>query len=146
NLSPKSLASTSNSNNDSKYKEFDKVLLDIFYMSPWNVDELEICQEKIFLNLDKNLMKEIYDRVGGVPRYVLQVAEEMSEKIAKKDNSVDSHSVIISYVFQHIEQAINELQEPIKLLQCMSENSTYVSYSSRLLHLWPLDETYRKAR
>src|SRR5205809_602329 len=39
NLSPKSLASTSNSNNDSQYQEFDKVLLDIFYMSPWSVDE-----------------------------------------------------------------------------------------------------------
>ncbi|KAF0474669.1 rxlr effector candidate protein [Gigaspora margarita] len=59
-----------------EFQEFNKIIVKRFCMSPWSLNELLICQEHIFLAVPVDIIVELYSKAGGVPRYVLQRAEE----------------------------------------------------------------------
>ena len=44
-------------------------------MAPWRLDELQECRKDVFEKLETELVELLYNRIGGIPRYVLQVAE-----------------------------------------------------------------------
>ena len=72
----------------SEYQEFDKQGLPKYYMAPWSLPELKRCREQVFENLPYNVMQQFYDKVGGIPRYVLQIPAK--EYAGRKVTSTDA--------------------------------------------------------
>ncbi|KAH7038616.1 hypothetical protein BKA57DRAFT_539669 [Linnemannia elongata] len=72
--SPKTLYSEMN-----QYQEIDKRVPWRYYMAPWVLEELERCRGDIrdFQAVTKEFMEELYDLVGGVPRYVLEKPKDI---------------------------------------------------------------------
>ncbi|RUS18544.1 hypothetical protein BC937DRAFT_88638 [Endogone sp. FLAS-F59071] len=66
-VSPETLLSDTN-----EYKEVSKASPTQRYMAPWSFAELRACRKKAFPGVSFPLMKSIYTKLGGVPRYVLQ--------------------------------------------------------------------------
>src|SRR5204862_435692 len=62
---------------DKNFDEFSKVVVNIYCMSPWIIKELEVCRKYIFPGVREDLMLRIYDKAGGVPRYVLEMPKTL---------------------------------------------------------------------
>ncbi|KAG0004844.1 hypothetical protein BGZ65_012560, partial [Modicella reniformis] len=88
-----------------------------YYMPPWNLDELENCRSCVekFKIIDKDLMKKLYDKIGGVPRYALEkladalhfywrLLEDDPEEAKKK-------------AYQHIQRVIHQVWNTVTLGQ-----------------------------
>ena len=54
--------------------EFDKRDPNIRIMPVWTWEEINYCRKKIFNDLDKGLVKELYRQWGGIPWFILQSA------------------------------------------------------------------------
>jgi hypothetical protein len=74
------------------YREFDKLgLSTIRYMPVWERKEIDDCRDKIFYNVGREKVEELFLRWGGIPRFVLEQAYERShqdqlDKAIKKCN------------------------------------------------------------
>ncbi|CAG8537341.1 17384_t:CDS:10 [Acaulospora morrowiae] len=55
------------------YKIFDQLGIDIRYMPVWSLTELNLCRDniRIFQHLTRKTVRELYNKWGGIPRYVL---------------------------------------------------------------------------
>ncbi|CAG8701703.1 16019_t:CDS:1, partial [Acaulospora colombiana] len=138
---------SSKSIKDRGFQEFLKKFVNKFCMPPWSIEELEACRLGVFPEVPQDLMLELSDEAGGVPRYVL----DMSASIIRQENpNVKDKQTILSnrdeikkMSLERVEQAPFEISDFRKLIQCFSENSQYVKFSSRLIHRWP-DTFYRE--
>ncbi|CAB4435540.1 unnamed protein product [Rhizophagus irregularis] len=117
------------------FDEFSKVVVNKYCMSPWIIDELKVCREHIFPSVPEDLMLRLYDKAGGVPRYVI----EMPRTLIKQNN--DDEDAIINQSLKRIDESILFIRDFNEFLQCFSNNSTYVKISSCIIHRWP-DSTY----
>lgn len=54
--------------------------LESFYMPRWNLNELEECRCAFYNDLPQDLVKELFRRWNGVPRFVLQKAQNSWSK------------------------------------------------------------------
>jgi hypothetical protein len=61
-----------NSTQDKVFRDFEKVLAVRLCMPVWTYNELEVCRDHVFPELEIESLKYIYDRVGGVPRSCLE--------------------------------------------------------------------------
>lgn len=52
-----------------------KINLQRFYMPRWELNEIESCRSEFYKNLPQDLVKELFRRWNGVPRFVLQKAD-----------------------------------------------------------------------
>lgn len=95
-------------------------------MAPWDLEELQNCREYAFPSLKANIVESLYTKIGGVPRYVLEIAAN-----ARKDN--------IEEAFQRIQETINNTNDVSKLLEYFTIGK-HQKHSSRLLHCWPLPD------
>ncbi|KAJ3254311.1 hypothetical protein HK103_007282 [Boothiomyces macroporosus] len=50
------------------------------YMPVWSEEEIELCRAVLFSNLPQTEVKSLYDRWGGIPRYVLENARNMIQQ------------------------------------------------------------------
>ncbi|RIB06214.1 hypothetical protein C2G38_2046960 [Gigaspora rosea] len=128
--SPKSIKSQ-------KFQEFVKDPMIQFCVPPWSIEELLICK-KIFTTVPKKLMLDLIDKVGGIPRYVLKWPAQLISDYDPDDSK--SYDRIIKLCLKRIEDAIKEIDDFSKLVQCFTEDASYVKFSSRLVHKWP--DTY----
>ncbi|KAG0324110.1 hypothetical protein BG004_003545 [Podila humilis] len=57
-----------------QYKDVDKRVTWQYYMAPWNLEELTMCRTNVtsFQVVPLEAMEELYTKIGGVPRYVLE--------------------------------------------------------------------------
>ena len=46
---------------------------EIFYMPPWEIDELYECQDKIYQQIPRDSIKEKFDLCGGVARWIFDI-------------------------------------------------------------------------
>jgi hypothetical protein len=63
------------------YRDFDKFgLSTIRFMPVWERKEIDDCRNKIFYDIEKKKVEELFLRWGGVPRFVLEQADEPSHQ------------------------------------------------------------------
>ncbi|GBC04353.1 hypothetical protein RclHR1_05630010 [Rhizophagus clarus] len=58
----------------SHYTAFDKRIPTILFMPVWSWEEIDECRAKFFDHLSKERVLELYQKWGGVPRYILESA------------------------------------------------------------------------
>ena len=109
------------------YQEIQKHGPHVYCMAPWDLDELEKCRKAVFPSLSVDIVMNLYSKIGGIPRYVLEVAQENIEEAAYIEEAA----------FRRIQQALNFIQDVPNLLQCIAQGKDSLHYSSRLLHQWP---------
>ncbi|CAG8595080.1 46113_t:CDS:2 [Gigaspora margarita] len=107
-----------------EFQEFNKIIVKRFCMSPWSFNELLICQEHIFPVVPVDIMVELYSKAGGVPRYVLQRAEESIKY--SNPNTLEGREKIVKY-------SLSRNFRNQKL--CWHFES--INISNRLIHRWP---------
>ena len=141
------VSASSKSIKDRRFQEFIKNLVNKFCMPPWSIEELEACRLSVFPVVPLDLMLDLSDEAGGVPRYVLQIPASI---IRQENPNFDDQPVILNNQgvikkrsLERVEEALSEISDFRKLIQCFSENAQYVEFSSHLIHQWP-DTFYRE--
>ncbi|PKK58328.1 hypothetical protein RhiirC2_763480 [Rhizophagus irregularis] len=119
---------------DKNFDEFSKVVVNKYCMAPWIINELEVCREHIFPDVPKDLMLKLHDKVGGVPRYVLEMPRTLIKQNA-------SEEVIMQRSLSRIDNSILNIANFNQLLECFTNRANYVKISSCIIHRWP-DPSY----
>ncbi|CAG8697716.1 3313_t:CDS:1, partial [Ambispora gerdemannii] len=118
-----------------EFQEFDKILVRQLYLPPWSLEELLFCQKHIFQNVPKDIMLNLYDKVGGVPRYVLRRADDALQYC--KDPKMPDEKDIIKRALGRVASALQRVKNFDDLILCVTEDAYYIQYSSYLVHRWP---------
>ena len=79
--------------------------------------------------LKADLVESLYSKIGGVPRYVLDVAETFCSKGLERNKIEDK-------AYLRVQEAINGVEDMQKLLQYISQEK----HSSQLPHRWPKED------
>jgi hypothetical protein len=134
-LSPNSLLDSG----DESFQTYAKTCI-TYYMPPWTKTELEDCRKVLFADFPSDLMINLFEKAGGVPRYVLNVAaKEWRDAQNKQD-----YDIIESKALERFYLAFKQVGNAIKLLQCLRGNARFKKYSNRLIHAWNADEDFRE--
>ena len=137
---PKSKAATSlfalspNSIRDDDFKDFEKVLDMRLCMPVWTYNELEKCREYVFPQLSNKTLNYIYDRVGGVPRSCLE-APAKALRFGESEEEACKRGLL------RLEDALNNIKNPLTVLRAQEETLGGIKVSDRLLHKMPDSET-----
>src|SRR5436305_10815906 len=137
------VSASSKSIKDRGFQEFIKNLVNEFCMSPWSIEELEACRLSVFPMIPQDLMLDLSDEAGGVPRYALQIPASIirQENPNFEDQQAIHNQDMINMIkrksLKRVEEALREISDIRRLIQCFSENAQYVELSSRLIHRWP---------
>ncbi|KAF9427355.1 hypothetical protein BGZ76_002369 [Entomortierella beljakovae] len=98
--SPKTLFSE-----EGLYQEIAKRIEWTYYMAPWTEEELKVCREsvKAFNIVPERFMLELFELIGGVPRYVLEKPKK-SLKPRRNDpkDPKDPHSLVLERAYSKI--------------------------------------------
>jgi hypothetical protein len=92
------------------YREFDKQSPDIRIMPVWTWEEINDCRKEIFKHLSEEVVRALYMKWGGIPRYVLMSAE--NSKIQ------------------------NKIQQAIEIFQFIGASDSSEDVSHMLIHMW----------
>lgn len=79
-------------------------------MAPWSLDKLQEYRKDVFEKLETDLVEFLYNRVGGIPRYVMQVAEECLVQGLDREE-------IENVAYGHVREALMRYKTCGKLLQ-----------------------------
>jgi hypothetical protein len=83
------------------YVEFDKnPLTKTRYMSTWDKREIDTCWEEIYKDkVDKKVVDALFDKWGGIPRFVLEKANEETQQ-SKLQEAIDAcdESILIASI------------------------------------------------
>nr|CAG8458407.1 1932_t:CDS:2 [Entrophospora candida] len=82
------------------YHKFDKLGTIIRYMPVWSYVEIKKCKDKLFPDLNQELVQSLYNKWGGIPRYTLYYA--------LNDSQQDLLQMAISTVNQRILNFVDE--------------------------------------
>src|SRR5215469_15643976 len=104
-------------------------------MPVWTYKELDTCRQHIFLKLLDESLTYVYNMLGGVPRYCLEVPTEV---LLQGDTEEMAHNAAIA----RLEDVIAEVKNPLKVLCAQREGSNFVKISGRLFHKVPTQGTY----
>ncbi|CAG8840757.1 22424_t:CDS:2, partial [Gigaspora margarita] len=97
------------------YKEFDKMVgTTIRFMPVWSWNEINECRIGMFNHLEEVKVEDLYSRWGGIPRFVLEKAQDSSQQ-------------------KHIEDAISKSDG--RLLNFVGEIDHADDISHRLIHI-----------
>ncbi|ORZ08232.1 hypothetical protein BCR41DRAFT_147034 [Lobosporangium transversale] len=134
-VSPKTLNSEEN-----LYKEIVKGVPWKYYMAPWELDELKECRDKVeaFHMVPEDFMEHLYEMIGGVPRYVLEVPRKELDFYSPEDRCKKKvRAVAESSALERVNQALDNIKDPMKILQYFEQAKDSQCYSSHLLHRYP---------
>ncbi|CAG8707649.1 930_t:CDS:2, partial [Funneliformis caledonium] len=94
--------------------------------------------KEIFPMVPPDLMYDLIDEAGGIPRYVLALPASIIQKLKKCENSQSlknrDYIEIKKMSLKHVEDSLSEVSDISRLVQCFSQNARYVEYSSQLIH------------
>ncbi|KAI8599790.1 hypothetical protein EDD21DRAFT_151048 [Dissophora ornata] len=129
--SPKTLFSGAN-----PYQDVDKDVAWRYYMAPWSLEELTTCRTSVadFNVVPFEMMEELYSRIGGIPRYVL--ARPMKELGLSPSNL----QVVIERSSERLVHALDNVDDPVKMMQLFAQGKDSLDFSSRLVHRWPVGD------
>ena len=119
-----------NSIQDEDFKSFEKVLSKSLCMPVWTYNELEKCRQHVFPELSNKSLIYLHDRVGGVPRSCLEAPTEALRQ-GLGEQKVHERGL------RRLEDAFNEIKDPLKVLRTQAESLGSVKVSGRLLHKVP---------
>ncbi len=85
-------------------------------------------------------MLDIFDRAGGVLRYVLQHPARLIKKYKNLSDKV-IYDTIVNRSMECIEEAISKIKNFDDLLLCFTENASFVKISNQIVYRWP-DSSY----
>ncbi|KAH7053616.1 hypothetical protein BKA57DRAFT_257103 [Linnemannia elongata] len=129
--SPKTLFSEAH-----QYQDVDKGVAWRYYMDPWNLEELTLCRTNVtsFQVVPLETMEDLYAKIGGVPRYVL---ERPMKELNLHPDDLDSAKTMAC---ERLGQALDRVKDPVMLMQFFSQGKDTLDISSRLIHRWPSDD------
>ncbi|KAF9370891.1 hypothetical protein BGX21_005360 [Mortierella sp. AD011] len=128
--SPKTLYSEASNS----YQDIDKRISWRYYMAPWTLEELEVCRKTVRAyekRVSKTFLKELYNMIGGVPRYVLERPKDVL------DLDQFDHRLAKQTAYERVQRALDNIKDPLVLMQYFAQGKDSLVYSSRLLHRWP---------
>ncbi|KAF9087871.1 hypothetical protein BGX27_002839 [Mortierella sp. AM989] len=120
-----------------------------YYMSPWRTKELTSCREKVeyFNVVTQPFMEELFLKMGGVPRFILQVLANVLDPYKNATEEVIQSAMVKARrkAYSRVDSAIKTVQDPANLLQCFAQGMESKEFSDHILHRWPTDdhEEYR---
>ncbi|KAK5801644.1 hypothetical protein F5H01DRAFT_384180 [Linnemannia elongata] len=126
--SPKTLFSEAH-----QYQDVDKGVAWRYYMAPWSLEELTMCRTNVtsFQVVPLEAMEDLYAKIGGVPRYVL-------ERPMKELNLIpDDLESAKAMACERLGQALDRVKDPVMLMQFFAQGKDTLDFSSRLIHRWP---------
>ncbi|CAG8695383.1 5691_t:CDS:2, partial [Funneliformis caledonium] len=98
------------------YRDFDKFgLLTIQFMPVWRRREIDECRDKIFYNIEKENVEELFLKWRGIPRFVLEQANDKGYQ-------------------DMFEKAINKYS--IEIFKYISESTDIDKMSHKLIHIY----------
>ncbi|KAG0079876.1 hypothetical protein BGZ90_001411, partial [Linnemannia elongata] len=129
--SPKTLFSEAH-----QYQDVYKRVAWRYYMAPWSLEELKKCRISVvgFEVVPLEAVEELYSKIGGVPRYVL---ERPMQHLSLRPNDLERAKVMAC---ERLEQALDRVKDPVMLMQYFSQGRDTLDFSSRLIHRWPMDD------
>ena len=68
-------------------------------MPIWSFEEIEVCRNKFYDTLNIELVKELLNRWGAIPRYILQKANgeiDVVTNLSKKNMSFTVYKIMLS--------------------------------------------------
>ncbi|RHZ85215.1 hypothetical protein Glove_69g70 [Diversispora epigaea] len=82
------------------YKNFDKYVgTTIRYMPVWSPEEIEACRVRIFDRLDKAKVEDLFSKWGGIPRFILEKAQDSIQQLLLEEAIVkNSNPKIFNFV------------------------------------------------
>ncbi|KAH7050407.1 hypothetical protein BKA57DRAFT_527951 [Linnemannia elongata] len=116
-----------------QFKDVEREVAWRYYMAPWHLEELQKCWASVtsFKVVPYEAVEELYSKIGGVPRYVLQ----WPMKVLKlSPNGLDIAKVTAC---ERLEQTLETVVDPATLMQYFSQVKKSLDLSSRLIHRWP---------
>ncbi|CAG8440012.1 6870_t:CDS:2 [Diversispora eburnea] len=117
---------------DRGFKEFIKNLMNKFCMPLWSIEELEACRLSAFPVIPQDLMLDLSDELGGVPRYVLQIPAyiicQESPNFEDQPFVLNNWDVIKKRSLECVKEALSEISD-FKFIQCFSINAQYVEFT-----------------
>ncbi|KAG0051527.1 hypothetical protein BGZ83_003608 [Gryganskiella cystojenkinii] len=125
-----------------KNKNVEKKVSWLYYMAPWNLEELKTCRNTVtgFQVVPTELIEGLYMEIGGVPRYVL----ERPMTVLKRDRQ--NLEGAKDTVREQVDKALNNVRDPMVLIESFQPGQDTSDFSSRLIHHWPVDEEHSKYR
>jgi hypothetical protein len=121
---------------DPDYADFEKRDPTKYCMPVWTQDELEMCRRNVFPELPEDSLCRIYRKIGGVPRYCLEIP---IRAILRGDDVEEAEK----QGCQRTEDALSEVKNYLAILYAHNTGSNHIKTSGRLLHRVPKEETYR---
>ncbi|KAF9895567.1 hypothetical protein BX616_009389, partial [Lobosporangium transversale] len=120
------------------YAELSKETTPISYyhMSLWSLDELKECRANVedYHPMDEEFLEELFYKLGGVPRQVLQCpVDVLSEKQKDINRAKDA-------AFSRVNAAINAVRNPADLVALFARGKEASEFSGRLLHRVPTSD------
>ncbi|KAF9011585.1 hypothetical protein BGZ52_007273, partial [Haplosporangium bisporale] len=105
-------------------------------MAPWMLVELEQCRSNVrgFQAVTKELMEELYDKIGGVPIYVLETPTNVLYLDPADVAGAKEHA------YRRVRLALDSIKDPLKMMQYFQQETDSLEFSSHLLHRWPSDD------
>ena len=136
-ISPANLGGKESNHIDTYKKEV--VHNNIFYMPPWNLEELEICRAELFELVESEWLKTFFDKIGGVPRYTLEMpANAVSTyQAGQHNNNLDECTVATTSALNHLNQALENASHPVDIMISVYQNIGSLKHSNRLVHFIP---------
>ncbi|ORZ04326.1 hypothetical protein BCR41DRAFT_425991 [Lobosporangium transversale] len=109
----------------------------IFSVSP----KAFLSKVEAFQKVPDGFMEHLYDLIGGVPRYVLEAPQEELRKYSAEDRCKEKvRAKAEKRALGRIQQALDNLQDPMKILQHFEQAKDSLCYSSHLLHRYPTED------
>ncbi|KAF9110395.1 hypothetical protein BGX27_006425 [Mortierella sp. AM989] len=126
------VASQDNLRADStSYKDLHKTVPIVQHMAPWSFSELDQARKILFSNVSREIMSELYSKLGGIPRYALY-----APSICLLRNPRDiKHAK--NRASERLEQAIVQVRDPTEYLQYAVLDNSYQHFGCHLFHSWP---------
>ncbi|CAG8665766.1 5922_t:CDS:2, partial [Paraglomus brasilianum] len=125
------------------FQEFDKDLIHRYHMPPWLEEELLACQKLVQPLLPEKLVVEIYEILGGIPRYVLKVPAKCIAEGGKimSENILENAKAKATYCFV---STLSSLANVNMFLQCLRDHGEYMEISNHIIHRLPCPVTYEE--
>ncbi|GBC18883.2 hypothetical protein GLOIN_2v1453101 [Rhizophagus irregularis DAOM 181602=DAOM 197198] len=118
----------------SHYKDFDKWGKKLVrYMPVWKFEEINKCREKLFNDLDKKQVMDLYLKWGGIPRFILENANDKTEQ-KKLDNAI---SICTEDIIKYIGEGDTQEDTSHKLVHIVTnpleDRTEYPLYSEKII-------------
>ncbi|KAF9539022.1 hypothetical protein EC957_005851 [Mortierella hygrophila] len=119
-----------------QYKDVEKEVIWYYYMAPWHIDEMKKCWDSVasYKVAPLDAMEELYSKVGGVPRYVL---EKPMKELNRRPSDLDG---AMSKALDRLEQALKTVDSSMTLQQQLFlQGKDALDSSDSLIHHWPMN-------